>query len=476
MPVMLLPAVLAGGAEWLAHLVALSVFLVGLVSCSALALRLGMSTAGACWVTLLVGTSPAVLGMATTSMPDVPAMSFGALAAERMLAFRMQPSPSKGIGAMLALVLAALSRPHLAALFVCLLPLLLDEWPSGIRRLRAAALDRSFFLRLTPLGGAIALLALLNYVMRDPLTGDNIAQATWAVMQIDNLGQNLANLPAQWVLSFPLGLAWVALHGRRMLASPWCRIAAVAGLGLGVLVSTANDHWERLPWQAPVTALGMAVLADIVTDAWRRRDLVDISLGAWLLIAWPAAFYSQLPPKYLVPSAPAMALLIVRHAEAAHRRLLARGVLGFAALASLVLGALIARADAALAEVGRTGGLVVAEEIRRGERVWHDSGLGFSWYAMRAGARPMTVTAPMPAAGDIVVRAQSQGVVKRCRQKALVRQIVFDEPGGRVLLGAAGFFSNAFGFGMLPWTWSDREFGRIEVWRITGSCEPDRGR
>src|SRR5688572_30533450 len=41
MPLLLVPAVLSGGSEWVAHLVMLLVFAVGLVATAALALRLG---------------------------------------------------------------------------------------------------------------------------------------------------------------------------------------------------------------------------------------------------------------------------------------------------------------------------------------------------------------------------------------------------------------------------------------------------
>jgi hypothetical protein len=71
MPVLLIPSVVAQGSEWLAHSVML-VFVVGIVSSAALALRLGISSEGAAWVAMLVATSAAMLAMATTSMPTFP--------------------------------------------------------------------------------------------------------------------------------------------------------------------------------------------------------------------------------------------------------------------------------------------------------------------------------------------------------------------------------------------------------------------
>lgn len=473
MSTMLMPAVAAGGAEWLAHLTMLPVFVLGLVSCAALALRLGVSTAGAFWVASLVGTSPAVLALATTSMPDVPAMSFGALAAERVLAFRANRRLPTGIGAAVALALAVLSRPQVAALFICLLPLLLEQWPASLRALVAAVFNRAFIIRLAPLAGAAALLAVATYVMRDPVTGSNLLDSTKQVTERWPLRVNLSNLPAQWVLCFPLGVAWTLLHGRRIAATRLCWASAALGAALAALAPTVTHRWELLVWQAPVTALGMAVLADIILDAWRRRDLVEIGLAAWLLIAWPAALYPHLPPKYLVPSAPAMALLIVRHAEQMARPLIMRAVLGGSALAGLVLGLMITQADAALAEVGRAGGRVITEELARGERVWFDGGVSYAWYATQAGGRPMTEGPPLPEPGDVVVRGLSPGRMAQCPKRTLLRKLVFDEPGGRVYVerGLANFYTSSYGAGPeLPWQWSDREIARIEVWRIE-SCK-----
>ena len=475
MPAMLVPSVLAGGAEWLAHLAMLPVFVIGLVSSAALALRLGMSQAGAFWVALLVGTSPAVLGMATTSMPDVPAMSFGALAVERLLAFRAERRVSTGISVAVALALAVLSRPQLAALFICVLPLLLDKWPSSPRALVAAVFDRAFLTRIGPLAGAVVLLAVVTAVMRDPVTGSNLAGSTKQSIEFWALRVNLSHLPAQWVLSFPLGIAWTMLHGRRMATSPRCWAWAVIGIELAALVSTVTGEVRSLLWQAPVTALGMAVLADVISDAWRRRDLVEISLAAWLLIAWPAALYAHLPAKFLVPSAPAMALLIVRHAEQAARPMIMRVLLGGSAFAGLVLGLLIARADAAFAEVGRIGGRVIAEEIKRGERVWYDGGISFSWYADQAGARPMTWGAPLPAPGDVVVQGLSGGRIEQCPNKTLLRKMLFHEPGGRITGEFANFYTGEPAGPGAPWQWGRGVFGRIDVWRIE-SCELGRPR
>ncbi|HSC65732.1 MAG TPA: hypothetical protein VLD35_18985, partial [Caldimonas sp.] len=193
---------------------------------------------------------------------------------------------------------------------------------------------------------------------------------------------------------------------------------------------------------------------DIAVDGWRRRDTVQICLLAWLLIAWPAAIYYHLPAKYLVPSAPAMALLVAREAERAGERLPVRFVLAGITCLGLALGIAIAHADAALANAGRVGGQIAAEYVERGERVWYDGGWSFAWYARRAGARPLSIAPSLPVAGDVVVVGlASHLVAERCSNNQLLQDVVIDRPGGRIQDGAAGFYTNAVGYGTLPWIW-----------------------
>ena len=483
MPALLIPAVLAQGAEWLAHSVMLLIFVVGLVSCAALSLRLGTSTEGAAWVSLLVVTSPAVLAMATTSMPDVPAMTFGALGAERLLAFRSDRRPWTGAAAAVALALAVLSRSHLILALVPLAGLLLPQWPAN---LRAALLSRTSLVAVLPIGFALVLLIGVTLLTRDPQTGMHFVSAIQHNLQWPLLRVNLSQVPAQWVLAFPLGLAWSALRGRCMVTSRSCWLGALIGVVLALLVPTGNGHWNRTWWQAPTTALGMAVLVDIAVDGWRRRDTVQICLLAWLLIAWPAAIYYHLPAKYLVPSAPAMALLVARQAERDFPRMLARSVLAVTTVAGLALGIAIAHADAALAEAGRIGGQLAAKYVKRDERVWYDGGWSFSWYARRAGAQPMSIAPSLPGSGDVVVVGlASHLLAERCSNNQLLEDVPIERPGGRIQDGAAGFYTNAVGYGSLPWIWRRKVptstddpasllasplGSHVTVWRV-GNCQ-----
>jgi hypothetical protein len=460
MPALLVPSVAAGGAEWLAHLSMLGVFLIGIVATAAFALRLQVSDAGARWAAILTATSPAVLAMAMTSMPDVPTMSFGVLGAERLLAYRDHRGVWRAIAAAVSLALCVLSRQHGVLVIGCLIPLMLSAWP---RSLRAAVLDRVFLSTVATMFCAVALVGLTYAVMRDSHAGANLGSNALHTASLHRWRANLTNIPAQWVLTFPLGLAWTWLHGRRMVRSGWCWLGALAGAYLAVLTQASYQHMLWLIWQAPVTALGAAVLVDIVLDVTRRRDVVEIGLAAWLFIALPAVAYAHLPPKYLVPSAPAMAVLIARHLE--QRASPGRRVLAAIACTCLALGVLIIRADATHAEIGRRGGKVVAEYVHRGERVWFDGGWGFQWYAARAGGMQLTSVESGVRPGDIVVAATQAWIVSPWPNKVLVERLRFDSPGGRIMQSPAGFFSNVE-WGPLPWMWSRRPRPRIEVWRI----------
>ena len=477
MPALLIPAVLAGGAEWLAHLAMLGVFMLGIAASAALALRLGQTMPQARAVAFLTCTSPAVLACSTTSMPDVPAMSFAVLGAERLLAFRDNASASAGIGATLALALAVLSRVHVALLLACLVPFVLNELPTSVARWRSLLVARSFWQRIAPLAAAVLLTALVMVVMKDPDTGGNIVRGTRQNMKLDDFVANLASEPSLWVLSFPLGLFWTVLHGRRMLQQPWCWLGALAGIAFALarmwigarqVGYYAWEPWFKpLLWEGPIAAIGMAVLIDIVLDAWRRRDPVDFALGGWLLIAFPVAFYPMLVSKYLVASAPAMAVLMAKNAYAEQSSLFAPRLAQLLVVGGLAFGWLIAKADADFADIGRQAGQIAREEIQRGERVWYDGGLGFAWYAYRAGARPVAAFEPQPTRGDVVVSvAGLEPLATDDKTKNLIRRLEFDQPGGRVWGRFAGFWFNRYQYGLLPWQWSRFQMARVEVWRI----------
>lgn len=485
MATLLLPTVMHGGAEWIAHLTQLAMLILGILATAALTLRLGLGRVQAGVATLLVCCSPAVLGMASTSMPDVPAMAFGTLGIERLLSWRQSRRTASGLAAALALALAVLSRPHLLLLFGIGALLLIDDarWRAGWRRWPASLATRAS----VPLGLSLLLLLGFNFLTRDPVAGHHVAGTTLSRMHFARVPFNLLSFITQWVVMFPLAIPWVVIHRRRFFRQRRNRVVLILAAACSIVL-TPGEWRAWLPLFIPAAALGTAVLLDILGEGWRRQDHLQLGLGLWLLLALPAVFYEHLPPKYLVASAPAMAILVARAlgreagSELAGSASLsdsdgdglyaAAGAMtdwswlsvGISAAVGLVLSVLILRADAALAEVGRRGGEIAAAEVKKGGTVWMDGDWGFQWYSMQAGARPMTTGGILPAPGELVVVGLGGGRIEQCAHRTLVASERFGGPGGRVLGEGAGFYSN--GFGPLPWSWGSGELGRVEVWRI----------
>ncbi len=115
---------------------------------------------------------------------------------------------------------------------------------------------------------------------------------------------------------------------------------------------------------------------------------------------------------------------------------------------------------------------LIAPEVASGRNVWFAGHWGLQWYAEKAGARPLTITRPNPVRGDLVVSSlRSLGSVSSERmrlfpQRKLLKTLVDDTPGGRVmdLSVGAGFFSNHWGY--LPWAWGDKPIDQFDLWEI----------
>jgi hypothetical protein len=275
---------------------------------------------------------------------------------------------------------------------------------------------------------------------------------------------NLSSFTIHWALAFPLAALWLVLRPKAFLGSKYVLVGLVAGTLLAWAGGSINvAAWWWLP-SAILVALSSAVLLHIIGDTWQRFDRIQTGLVLWLLIGASAALYVQLPPKVLVPSAPAMALIAAQQLKC-NALNIRQAVVVLTCIAGLILGILIVRADTTLAEVGRIGGRVAGKYVREGRRTWMDGRWGFQWYAMEAGAEPMAETAPFPMPDDIVVAGPgSRLVYEMFPAKTLLSRQVFSRPGGRVNGDGAGFFTNLAG--PWPWVWGKGEIGRIEVWRI----------
>ena len=482
MAYLLWPAAAHGGAEWLAHGVQGLVLGLGLWATAALALRLGYSRLGARLAALLVATTPAVLGMAGTVMPDIPAMAFGVLALDLFVGFTQASQPVRklawGLCASLALALAALSRPHLS-LLVFVAALLSHRPDAGWDRSSLGRwLGRWLGRSLWPLGLAGALCLLALRITQDPLQDTGVTSSIGHFASLGGLPKNLLAFFAHASLALPLCLPWAVLR-RRYLSGRL--IVAMTGLAALLMIVTGfwgswGTRYAETIYLSPILGLAVACFVDLLRVVVARRERLGLALFAWLCLPLPMVFYVQLPTKYWVPTAPAVALLLLRelglHGPQAQaitdgrmRRLLGL-TLGLGAL----LGVLIVRTDAAFAELGRRAAAEqIAPRVQGGESVWFVGRWGFQWYAQRAGARTVTRTPPWPAPGSIVVasnRAADSCLIEVVKKKRLLAQLGDIRWGGRVMADevGAGFFSN--GWGLLPWMISAEPLDRYDIYRV----------
>jgi len=472
MAYLLVPSVALGGAEWAAHTVQLGLLVLAITATAALGLRLGMDRHQARLASLVLVASPAVLGMAATAMPDIAAMALGAAGMERLAAYWQSRRRATGIVSGVLLALAVLCRTHLVLLIAIASCWSLAGDPTT--QTQPYDVGRRTGERLLPMLWAGLLVVILVYLTRDPWSGSTVTGAVARRSALAPIVFNLASFTLHWAVAFPLVALWIIVRRTRLLAPRQTPIAFGVGILLaGLAGNLSRDDWW---WGVPVvllTGLSAAVLCDIMADAIQRKDRVQAMLILWMLTGASAAVYVQLPPKLLVPAAPAMAILTVRRSGIGGgvplgERSLA-GVLGIA----LALGVLINKADAAQAEIGREGGRLVQQELRLGQRVWMDGAWGFQWYAMSAGARPLADSPPYPAKGDMIVAGLRARLVNSMQAtKKLLYRRVFDAPGGRVQSEGAGFFNNHLG--PWPWTWGRGEIGRLEVWRLDSSLQVGR--
>ncbi|HNN94752.1 MAG TPA: hypothetical protein PKI03_20890 [Pseudomonadota bacterium] len=508
MAYLLLPTVARGGAEWLGHLSQLALLALGLLSTTGLARRLGASWGEARIAALLTATSPAVLGMASTVMPDVAAMTFGVLGIERYLAFLGARSRSRALAnallSALAMAVAALCRTHvglllgIAALFAIeeeLFPLFAPLTAPGLpavpplpRRLAELATLR-LLRRLSPLFLALGLVALVLRLTADPLGGTGVVSSTRFFATLVSLPANLLAFLSYLALTVPLVLPWAILR-RAQLSRRLILWASLLSLPLFLLA----HHPRGLPL-APLVGLSVACLYDLVGSLLRARDARGVVLLAWMGLSLPVAFYIHFAPKYLVPSMPAIAILLARFLcrSPALLRLpehlgsdkpqavtlkTAQRVLSGTLIGGALLSLLIIHADAGFADLGRqAASRWIAPRVARGERVWFCGHWGFQWYAQRAGALPLTRDPPLPQPGDLLVASQRADCyhLPRYPDRQTLDTLSDFSIGGRAMASEVGasFFSNGGGF--LPWMVSWQPLDRYDLFRLTGPARPPLG-
>jgi hypothetical protein len=450
----LVPVANRANPELLAHLLQIIALWCGIVATVSLANGFGLDSFAACAAGLLVASAPPVLAMASTAMPEVLAMSLCAIGIERLVAWKKDGKTIDSAISALALGLAPVARVHLVLLWPVAALLLRDD--ARIFDVRTwIALPKRRWLPL--IGAAVTLAAAVLLLMREPGGG---VKPSHMLLRPHSLYHNLQSYLSDWILAMPLGLAWLVLRNRRLKF--WL---LPISLGVPIVWKLWIAHYP-VSWTTVSTGVGAFVLMDIFLWSFKSRDQHRMACALWLLLPLAALPYFHLPVKYLVPCAPAAALLIALILAEFRWRVAA--LWGIVAVGT-VFGCMVLHADYQFAEMGRQAvGRLIAPQVAAGHRVWFSSQWGFYWYAPKAGGlvlRPNDVPAP----GEYLARGEMEGyptTLKRLPPATVVETFTVGGPGGRTMSreDGAGLYSNIFGD--LMWVWGTGEWNHYELWQF----------
>lgn len=469
---LLIPTILAGGSEVVAHTTQLVMLLLGLWVTICLGRRLGLSVPAAALAATAVASSPAILGMAGTAMPDIAATTLGNFGLLCLLAWKQKRGAGWAVVAVVALAVASLARPH-ALGFLGIGFLLLGVHHPNARlggRLTWRILD------LVPLVAAFALVALYGRVSADPAaTGGTLASATQSLSTIVEPERHFLAFLSHWSLTTPVPLLLVAL---RRGSIRWA-IVGYLSLPFGALV--AGLGFFKQTWVGVFAALSVAAIVEL----WRTPRLSDRAVHHAFMFAMlmplGLILYVHLPAKYLATSIPAAAILIGAEFDALARDLATQPRWLVALIASICLyfalvGRLVLAADTAYGELTiRAANEFVRHNVARNQRVWFAGHWGFQWYATRFGGNALSIDAH-PAPRDLLVTPSKNHdgayLPDKFPNRAKVDRLYDNESPVHVMhhgiIGSgfgAGFYSNWWG--LLPVVVGHGEMEQWELWEFT---------
>jgi hypothetical protein len=443
----LVPTVLGGAAEWMAHTTQLFFVCAAVLAMSSFILRTGRSRGHAVVGAMLLVAIPPFLPMASTAMPDVLALAIGLVGMERLAAWRDERKWRQGATAALALGFAGIARPHLTLLLPLGAFFLLESMkPHEILR----QIRRSPSLWLPVAAGGVVLIAAIlatreRGVLLNPPT---------AFSGPEHLLLNLRSYLFFFCFPLPLAACWAAVRwGARRTA-----LTLIACMAVALLVGIK---------QIILALIGGYVLADILLEAWKNEDREGMFLGLWLLVPLPIVYYGHLPIKYLLPCMPAIILICFRLGVSVPVRI-ARTACLLIIAGGLAYSLLILRADAEFARFGRDAlNSLIRQHAAVGEKVWFPNEFSANWYARLAGAKLLIPGRQEPTRGDLLVTGTYDGgteMLKTLRRSTLVQVLTHKYRFGRTQGGGAGLYTNYYG--NLPWTPRSGEEERYELWRF----------
>ncbi|HZQ44959.1 MAG TPA: hypothetical protein VFA99_17035 [Acidobacteriaceae bacterium] len=448
----LVPTVLGGAHEWMAHLTQLPFVWIAVLAMTSLVFRFGWNRAHAITGTLLLVAVTPFLPMASTAMPDILATALALVAIERLAAWKSEHKARQAVAAAIAMGLAPYTRPHLVLLFPLAAFFLLDSIHFNEI---VAQIRRKFWLWTPVLAGAAFLLAIIA-ATRGHSAADSPATVFTGTQFIQT---NLRSYLLYFVFPLPLAACWFA---NRLKVGRWPIVSITTALALAVLFW---HHRHRLVSSFDI--IGFVVLVDLSFDALRKRDHTDVFLLLWVLIPLPVVYYIQLPIKYLLPCLPAVIFLCFRLMEGFSFRLTRAAAIALI-IASTGYSLLILHSDAEYADFGREAMFrLIQPRVAAGERVWFGDEYSSYWYAPLAGAKLTFPGGPQPKPGDLLVVGRIENEDKLLAlfpHRTLAGEVSHKYRFGRTMGEGIGFYSNMAGY----WLWGlgHGESDRYELWRI----------
>jgi hypothetical protein len=447
---LLVPTILGGANEWMAHLTQLVLVWIAVLAMTSLILRFGWDRWHARAGPLLLVSIPPFLPMASTAMPDTLATAVALVAMERVAAWKADQKWTQGVAAAVALGLAGFARPHL----VLLLPLaglfLLDSMSP--REFLGKVRGKLWLWTPVIAGGGISTAIIL--AARD----HNLAiSAPPDLVGHRYIVGNLVAYLLYFVFPIPLAACWLDNRlrlGRKRIVYILAVLAAIPLL----------LHW-RVSFVLCLAVIGAGVMGDLLFQAVKRREHTDLLLILWILIPLPIVYYVHLPMKYLLPVMPAVILLCFRLLDGLSVRIV-RAAAYVVIVTSTGYSLLILNADAEFANFGRdTLVQLIAPHVEAGERVWYPGQYWSYWYAPLAGATLMTPGGPQPKPGDLLVvdvyAAGDHSPLTRFPHRTLVETIFHKYRFGRTMGAGAALYSSYW-----LWGFGEDDKDRFELWRI----------
>jgi hypothetical protein len=451
----LVPAILAGAREWVAHLTQLVLAWIAIVAMTSLIFRFGWDRWHATVGALLLVAIPPFLPMASTAMPDILATAVALVAMERLTAWKAEQKWTQAAAAAIALGLAGFARPHLVLLLPLAAFFLLDSInPREI----LLELRRKIWL-WTPVFAGIGILLALILAVREHNPALNPPPA---VVWQSNIPLNLFAYLAYFVFPLPLAFCWMASRFKT-------KRPGLVFILIPVVLIPLFLRWNILV-VVFLAALGLRVLCGLLYQAFKQRDHMGLFLLLWILIPFPIVYYAHLPMKYVLPCIPAVILLCFRLLDGVSLQFARRAAFALI-LAGTAYSLLILHSDAEFADFGRDSlARLIVPHVAAGEKVWFPGQYWSYWYAPLDGATLTYPGGPQPKPGDLLVVdvfADSSGAhwpLGRFPNRTLVDATALKYSFGRTMGAGMGLYSNAFGFWL--WGFGESDEDRFELWRI----------